>query len=300
MRRKVYQIDAFTKTRFTGNPAGVVTNAEGMSDIQMQHLARELNNSETAFVFAASGADHDFHIRYFTPTSEVPVCGHATIASGYALALENRFPTKSLRIKTGAGSLAIRLHQTDRCLRVEMVQGKIFLGPPLNNEVKKSIITALGLEETDIDLKCPIGLASTGHSKVMVGIRSKSRLDSLRPDSEALKAISGNIQCNGYYVFTFDSDENNVLVCGRMFAPAIGIAEDPVTGNATGPLGAYLIANKLVAHSGSEFTFTATQGEAVGRKGYVEVKIQIDSEGLPVGVSIFGDAVQVFETSIEI
>ncbi|MBY0574285.1 MAG: PhzF family isomerase [Undibacterium sp.] len=300
MKRKVYQIDAFTKLRFTGNPAGVVTNADGMSDHQMQGLARELNNSETAFIFSASASDHDFHIRYFTPTTEVPVCGHATVASGYALSLENRLSSISTRIRTGAGILSISLYQSDDHPKVEMVQGQVVLEPPFADEIKQRIIGALGLESNDVDVRCPIGVASTGHSKIMIGIHSKSRLNALEPNLDALKVISREVQCDGYYVFTFDSTEDDVLICGRMFAPAIGINEDPVTGNANGPLGAYLVANKLVAYSESEFRFTAMQGETMGRKGYVDVKVAIDGEGAPTQVSIFGHAVKVFDTDIEI
>ena len=81
MRRyTVYQVDAFTKEKFKGNPAGVVINADGLTEAEMQKIARELNNSETAFLFSPTSPDHDVWIRFFTPTIEVPVCGHATIA----------------------------------------------------------------------------------------------------------------------------------------------------------------------------------------------------------------------------
>ena len=86
---RLYQIDSFTKQRFSGNPAGVVTHADGLSDQQMQHVARELNNSETAFILSGNDG-YDMQVRFFTPTVEVPICGHATIAAHYANALEKR------------------------------------------------------------------------------------------------------------------------------------------------------------------------------------------------------------------
>lgn len=95
MRKKyrIYQIDSFTKELFTGNPAGVVTNADGLSDTQMQQIARELNNSETAFIFSSNIDNYDIHVRFFTPTNEVPICGHATIAAHYARATEKKTKT---------------------------------------------------------------------------------------------------------------------------------------------------------------------------------------------------------------
>jgi len=86
--RRLYQIDAFTNRPFSGNPAGVVANAEGLTEGQMQAIARELNNSETAFLLPPQGSDHDVQVRFFTPTTEVPICGHATISAHYVRALE--------------------------------------------------------------------------------------------------------------------------------------------------------------------------------------------------------------------
>ncbi len=89
---RVYQVDSFTRQKFSGNPAGVVSNADGLTEQQMQQLARELNNSETAFIFAGQKPDYDVEVRYFTPTTEVPICGHATIAAHYVRAVEGKLP----------------------------------------------------------------------------------------------------------------------------------------------------------------------------------------------------------------
>lgn len=87
----LYQVDSFTREKFRGNPAGVISNAEGLDENQMQKIARELNNSETAFVFQSNDKNYDVHVRFFTPTSEVPICGHATIAAHYIRAVEKKF-----------------------------------------------------------------------------------------------------------------------------------------------------------------------------------------------------------------
>lgn len=301
MKRIVYQIDAFTRNRFSGNPAGVVMNAEGMTDAQMQHLARELNNSETAFIHTTPDDASDATIRYFTPTAEVPVCGHATIACGYAIWKEGIGYDNPIRIRTGAGIMAISILPSTVGCRISMEQGEISLSSPFNAGVTHRLLKALGLKEDEIDPRCPVQIASTGHSKVMIGIRRKETVDSLRPDMAALEEISREIACNGFYAFSFDSGEKDTLVTGRMFAPAIGINEDPVTGNANGPLGAYIVANGL-AESGEDgqFCFRAKQGEAIGRTGHVDVKVDISPGGIPTRVTISGEAIDVFRTEIDI
>ena len=102
---RIYQIDAFTKEQFKGNPAGVVTNADGLSDSQMQTIARELNNAETALILSATSSDHDVWIRFFTPTTEVPSCGHATISAHYIRAVENDLSSCTIQQRIGIGIL---------------------------------------------------------------------------------------------------------------------------------------------------------------------------------------------------
>lgn len=157
-------------------------------------------------------------------------------------------------------------------------------------------MSALKVRREDLLEDFPVQIVSTGHSKVMIGIKNKDILDRLQPNLEQLAAISGEIQCNGYYVFTLDRG-SNILVHGRMFAPAIGITEDPVTGNANGPLGAYLVHYKKVSYADSEFAFQAIQGEAIHRPGIIHVKVSIDG-GEPSRVQISGNAVITFQTEI--
>ena len=125
------------------------------------------------------------------------------------------------------------------------------------------------------------------------------KLNEIKPDLSALTEISAAINCKGYFVITFDSDDPEILTHGRMFAPAIGIAEDHVTGNANGPLGAYIIHQKLVEHNGSIFSFKGQQGEAMGRTGTVNVTVEIEN-GEPVMVKVGGNAVVVFKTEMKI
>lgn len=294
---RLYQTDAFTKTPFTGNPAGVITNADGLSASQMQRIARELNNSETAFIFTGSCEGFDMEVRFFTPTHEVPICGHATIAAHYTYAAERQLAADCRVLqKTGAGILPVDIYRRDDDYRIAMTQGEVKIDPPLDLGHQRMIGDALGLKAEDLRGDCPIAVASTGHSKVMVGMKSQEKLHGLQPDLAALTQISREIGCNGYYAFVLD-EGSTPLVHGRMFAPAIGIPEDPVTGNANGPLGAYLVHYGLADGDQEEFSFEAVQGEAIGRAGVMTVKVSV-ADGKPVGVRILGDAVVVFSAEI--
>lgn len=294
---RIYQVDSFTTEKFKGNPAGVVVNADGLQEQDMIKLARELNNSETAFIFSPDGSDHDLRIRYFTPTTEVPVCGHATVAAHYATAVEKQLESKTVMQKIKIGILPVEVIKQAGNYSIVMTQGKISFEKVLINSERNMLLQALGLIEEDIDVRCPIQIVSTGHSKVMIGIKCRKKLDALTPDLSSLKNLSQKIGCNGYFVFTFDSQISGILTHGRMFAPAIGIAEDPVTGNANGPLGAYLVKYQLVKHNGEMLHFKGEQGSAIGRSGIVDVYVKVENNE-PVQVKIGGEAVIVFKTEI--
>lgn len=296
---RLYQIDSFTTKRFTGNPAGVITNADGLTPSEMQQIARELNNSETAFIFTENCEDCDMHVRFFTPTTEVPICGHATIAAHYANALEKNMQGHNRVFqKTGAGTLPVDIYRENDDYRIAMTQGEIKIEEPLSVEYQEQVMAALGLTMDQLTEEVPMAVASTGHSKLMIRIRDLERLQGLQPDLPALARLSKATGCNGYYVFTLNPNEDP-MVHGRMFSPAGGIPEDPVTGNANGPLGAYLVHLGFADTEKDEFSFHIVQGEAIGRTGGMEVKVSI-SDGKPVQVQIFGRAVVAFSTEVEI
>jgi PhzF family phenazine biosynthesis protein len=300
MRRyRVYQVDAFTTERFRGNPAGVVPDADGLSVEEMQWIARELNNSETAFIISPDAPDHDVRVRFFTPTTEVPSCGHATIAAHFVRAVDKSLPTCTVIQKIGAGILPVNVMRDASGYRIVMTQGAIEFGEPFPDRRVHEILAALGLTSEDLDSRCPVQVVSTGHSKVLIGIQWKRRLDSLSPDLSRLVTISDAIECNGYFVFTLEPSANDVLAHGRMFAPAIGISEDPVTGNANGPLGAYLVKHGLAAPVEGVLSFRARQGEALGRPGDVEVEVEAVGR-TPTLVRVAGRAVIVFQAELEL
>jgi PhzF family phenazine biosynthesis protein len=229
----------------------------------------------------------------------VPSCGHATIAAHYVRAIEKRSPSCEVVQKIGAGILPVHVLHNEGDYHVIMTQGAIEFSPPFEGTARDDILAALGLESGDLHDECPVQVVSTGHSKVLVGIRERDKLNGLRPDLARLAAISRDIGCNGYFVFVPDLDAADVQAHGRMFAPAIGIAEDPVTGNANGPLGAYLVQHELVPTHGRTFSFKARQGEACGRSGIIEVTVEM-TMGEPKLVRIGGRAVIAYRGELEL
>jgi PhzF family phenazine biosynthesis protein len=292
-----YQVDAFTKERFTGNPAGVVLDASDLSDDEMQRIAFELGNPETAFLFPADGPGHDVRIRYFTPKTEVPLCGHATIAAHYTRAVVNGLPPGTVIQRGLAGDLPVTLARDDGDYQVTLTLAPPTFEPVLPAAHVARLRSALGIGADALLPGAPVQVVAAGHGKVIMGLRDRAILAGLAPDMGALVALSRDIACNGYHVFTFDTGDDRVLTTCRMFAPAIGIAEDPVTGNGNGPLGAYLVQHRLVEHDGRCFRFRSAQGASVGRPGVVHVAVDIDG-GVPVRVRIGRDAVIVFKAEL--
>ena len=278
MKPQVYHVDAFTSQPFRGNSAGVVFPADNLSEAQMQLIARELGHSETAFLLHSD--DSDVRIRYFTPTVEVPICGHATVAAHYVRAKVLGLGNCTIWQTSLAGKHRVTIEKHNDDYRISLEQGTPGFEPPLEGETRAAIINALHLTEDDILPGLPIQVATTGHSKV-------------------LTAISKQIGCNGFFPFQIRPGKNETD--GRMFSPAIGIVEDPVTGNANGPMGAWLVHHNVLPHDGNVLRVKGHQGRALGRDGMIEVTVTI-RDNQPEKVTISGTAVILFhaEWAIEL
>lgn len=285
----IYVIDAFTTKPNTGNRAGVVLDADHLTTQEMQDIAAFAGYSETAFVLSPKDPSHDIHVRYFTPTNEVPICGHATIATHFLRATTGYHSDYPLIAKTGAGHLPVSIFGSPEALLVKMTQGRVEFLSPFNESQRTELASALGVSMNDFaDL--PIQVVTTGHSKVMVPMLSRGTLDGLTPNNEKLKAISAEIGCNGFFPFVLEGSKQEPITYGRMFAPAIGINEDPVTGNANGPAGAYLVHHDLI-ECDKKVTYWGYQGFAIEKPGRVQVTVEKTNSILHV--SIAGQAVLV-------
>jgi PhzF family phenazine biosynthesis protein len=299
MRRRVqvHQVDAFTREPFTGNPTGVVLNADPLPEAQMLAIARELNNAETAFILSPDGTDHTVRARFFTPRSEAGFVGHATVAAQYVLSRRQDAP-RWQRQKSKAGIVDVEVRGIDAERRIAIRRTPPTLGRELNDRERLAVLDALALASESLDTRIPIRIVGAGAARLLIGVRGPEALKQLKPDLARLTTLSAQIGAAGYFVFTLTPAVADHLTESRMFCPALGIAEDPVSGNAHGLLGAYLAHLRLLERSGERARFSGVQGASLHRPGRVEVELEFNGDALS-GVWISGQAVSIFETEIE-
>jgi PhzF family phenazine biosynthesis protein len=298
MTRKiqVHQVDAFTRECFTGNPAGVVLNADGLTEAQMLAIARELNNADTAFILSADGGDHNMRARFFTPRTEAGFVGHATVAAHYVLSRRHDAP-RTLRQKSKAGIVHIEVRGTGEDRSIAIRQSTPPLGRELNDRERLAVLDALALATDELETRCPLRIVGSGSTRLMIGVRGPEPLKHLKPDMTRLTTLSAQIGAAGYFVFALTPEGGDHLTESRMFCPALGIAEDPVSGNAHGLLGVYLAQYGFLSRDPQRTWFRGIQGHHVHRPGRVEVELEF-KDGSVDGVWIIGQAVSIFETEI--
>lgn len=261
-------VDAFTGEPLAGNAAGVVPEADGLADDQRQAIARELGASETAFLTESDRADR--RARYFTPTTEVDLCGHATIASHAHLFEEDVIDAGTHTLETNVGVLDIEVTEAGV---VWMAQDE-----PSVERVDLGydrIADALGIDPaalSDVGADLPLARTSTGLPFLAVPVNFLEHVGTIAPDHEAIEALCREVDATGLYAFTFDTLGADSTLHGRMFAPPAGIGEDPVTGTASGAVGAYL--REFDGFDGDlpeEMRFE--QGHFLDRPGEVRVRV---------------------------
>lgn len=281
-------VDAFTTDRFAGNPCGVITRAEGLSAVQMQQIAREMNLSETAFVFPSQAAD--FRVRFFTPATEIPLAGHPTIAAMFALAEEGRIDLaagpRRVTQELNVGVLPVDLaRELVGQVRVTMTQLKPEFGPELDS---KALAHALGLAPSDLRGDVPAQVVSTGTPQAMVPLASLDALRRVRPNLAALGELERAGKYFSTHTFAVEALDRANRAHSRHFGASAGILEDPVTGSASGGMAAYLWKHGLVR----EPRYTVEQGHLMGRPGLVGIEVEATGD-TPTLVRISGDAVTV-------
>ncbi|MDL5361733.1 PhzF family phenazine biosynthesis protein [Halalkalicoccus sp. NIPERK01] len=270
MERRIHLVDAFTGEPLTGNAAGVVPDAAGLDERQQQAIARELAVSETAFLTDSDRADR--RIRYFTPTTEVDLCGHATIASHAHLFEAGELEAGTHTLETNVGVLEIEVRSdgavwmTQDDPRVERVD--------LDYD---EVAGALGIDRaalTDVGADLPLAVSSTGFPVLVVPVNFLEGLGNAAPDDREIADLCEDVGAMGLYAFTFDTLTAEATLHGRMFAPPAGISEDPVTGTASGAVGAYL--REVDAFGESEFPeeMRFEQGHFLDRPGEVRVRVE--------------------------
>jgi PhzF family phenazine biosynthesis protein len=286
--RTVWQVDAFTTSPFSGNPAGVVYPCDSLTAEEMLKISRELNNSETAFIQRLDGCDVQ-HIRFFTVKQEVPLCTHATVASYHVLSTKLGLKSGEYRMQCKAGLLPVSVESMPAHPRIRVTQKEGHFGPLLTEEQIMKLIEALQLKPASFYKDLPVQIVSTGNAKVLVGLKNKHELDALSLRREVLIALGEELGVPGFYLYTFDQADEQITAHTRMFSPGSGVEEDPVTGNAAGALALYLsrYTNRM-----PEGRATFMQGEAMGRQGVVSVIVN------QLHATVLGQACTVFETHL--
>ncbi len=303
-RIRIFQVDAFTTDRFTGNPAGVVLDADSLSDAEMLAIARELNNADTAFVLKPDGADHQLRVRFFTPRTEASFVGHATVATHFVLSREGAPPLSTdnpsgarVRQKQKSGVVEVEVRGEGATRRIAVRQPAPPLGRQLNDRERLAVLDALALSTSDIDTRCPLRIVGGAGTRLLIGVRSTDQLKQLKPDFSRLTTLSAQLGAAGFFVFTLTHALPGCLTESRMFCPALGIPEDPVSGNAHGLLGAYLAEQGLLQHADGRAKFTGAQGHHLHRSGRIDVELEFVDSRLDA-VWIVGQAVAIFETEM--
>jgi len=296
---RIFQVDAFTATRFTGNPATVVLDADGQSDATLLAVAREFSHAEVTFVLAANGPDHDVRLRFFNAVKEAPFVGHATVAAHAVLLALGRRGTGAYRQHSGTGIIEVtaRVEQGVPAPQtlIEFRQTVPELDTPLPFKTTLRVAEALRLPATQLHEVMPARIARKGSTRLLVPIADPRQLDTLAPNIDTLLSLGGELGTEGFFVFALNRSSDEWSTESRMFCPALGIPEDPVSGNAHAMLAAYLW--DLGQFGKNSTTFTGRQGRQMKRPGQVSVKLEVD-QGKLVAAHIGGSAVIVSEGTL--
>ncbi|MEE2830299.1 MAG: PhzF family phenazine biosynthesis protein [Myxococcota bacterium] len=264
----VHRVDAFSASGQGGNPAGVVLAAQGLSAARMQTIAATMGLSETAFVLPHPEADRA--LRFFTPTAEVGLCGHATIASWHLLMEQNHLGPGNYRMWTRSGMQTIRCEADGR---VAMSQNRPQFGSVIDPE---PVARSLGIDASQIleSSRIPVQVASTGLHKIFAPIRSLESLMAIVPDQDAIEALSRSFGAIGVYCYTLESQHGGIAQC-RNFAPVVGIEEDSATGTSAAATGCLLYHHGIVdSTQAADLVFE--QGYALGQPSEIQVRLEVE------------------------
>lgn len=314
MRRyRFLQADVFTDRVFTGNPLAVFPEAEGLSGEEMQRIAAEMNLSETAFVLPPTDVRALLRLRIFTPTTELPLAGHPVVGTVFVLAARGEFGLDAalsqvgdgvhrIHQECGAGVLPVDLRvRGGRVEQVVMTQSPPrFFGECADRAALAACLGA-GADEV-LPGEAPAQVVSTALPQLMVPVRSLRTIERIELDPAAARSLLNReeIGSDCLMVFSTECVNRESAAHARMFAPGLGVGEDPATGSAAGALGAWLVRHRRVAfEEGTPVRLTIEQGYEMGRPSTISVEVEHEA-GIPTVVRVGGQAVEVAEGSLQI
>jgi trans-2,3-dihydro-3-hydroxyanthranilate isomerase len=274
-RYRILQVDVFTGCVLAGNQLGVVPDARGLSDEEMQAIAREMNVAETTFVLPSTRPDCVARVRIFTPGPELPFAGHPTIGTAWVLATESLVPAGAARFALDEKIGPVEVELDGDPARPSFVWMK-HRDATFSEETKDraAVAGALGLAESDLLPGAPVVTGSTGNAFFYVPLRDRETVDRAVADARRLADVMLDPATIGAMVLAPDPDRAARRVYTRMFAPGSGVPEDPATGSAAGALGAYLLIHGLVAPA-AEMLIVSEQGTKMGRQSLLHVALTL-------------------------
>ena len=290
---QVYRYDAFTLEPNKGNPAGVVLNGDTLTDDEMQAIAYETGFTETAFLIDSATAD--FQIRYFTPQTEVNLCGHATIATVVAAKSKHliKDDVNRIQIETKAGILDISLELKSGTWEVTMTQNTARF-KPFNGEISQ-LLTAIGIRDEDLEEQLPIVYGNTGVWTLLVPVKSLAVCEKMKPHNQAFAEILTEEPNASVHPFCLETIQTGCDMHGRHFSSTFaGTIEDAVTGTAAGVMGAYYAT--YIQPNQTTYQLNIEQGQEMHKNGNIGVTVRKVHETCQVAVS--GHAVETHRYTI--
>jgi trans-2,3-dihydro-3-hydroxyanthranilate isomerase len=302
MRKLQYRIvDVFTDCLFGGNPLAVFLDGRGVSDTEMQALAREMNLSETTFVLPPDDPANDFRVRIFTPCRELPMAGHPTVGTAFVLAREKMLPAGGdaivIRLEEKVGVIPVRLQMKDGAPdKIWMTQPHPAFGPVFSNTV--AVAEMLGIDPSGIRSELPIEVISCGLPFLFVPVRDLATMRRLNFNKDLCYRALDSQSVHNVFAFAMEVENAGSTVHSRMFAPELGVPEDPATGSASGPLGCYLVRYGVVSAKPT-VSIVSEQGIEMGRPSFIHIEITQEA-GEITGVKVGGQTVFVGGGEIEL
>ena len=270
MRIPFRLVDVFTERPLAGNQLCVVPDGSDVPQGLMQALAREIGFSETTFVISAEG--DRYRMRIFTPAKELPFAGHPTLGTAFVLVMDGRITSAAVQ-EVPAGEFRVDVDSAAGTAAV--LQHSPQFGHVVGNRTR--LAEAVSLEADEIDSDRPAQTISTGLPILIVPAASQESVVRAVPRAEPIARLLAEAEADGLYLFSLTEDGAKA----RMFAPEVGVAEDPATGGAAGPLGAYLVQNGLRPPG----RITISQGHEIGRPSVLHVDVGRDDDDWQVKVS---------------
>jgi trans-2,3-dihydro-3-hydroxyanthranilate isomerase len=285
--------DVFTDHLFGGNQLAVVLDARGLLVETMQAIAKEMNFSETTFVLPPETAGTDVRMRIFTPGEELPMAGHPTIGTTFALARTGAIDCGRQTIVFGCGIGPVPVTMTwdgEDLAFAWMSQLLPTFGAVIPDPARAA--AALSLSPAAVaGTGHPVQIVSCGVPFLFVPLTTRSAVDSVTINRGVLDSLlaSAKTPAHGVFVFTAQPGDARATVYSRMFAPEMGITEDPATGIASGPLGCYLVRHKIVRPEKAD-GMISLQGVKMGRPSHVHISIGVKNGDI-TSVRVGGEAV---------